>query len=59
MHDWNIQLILAMGWLLLGLSIGAILLLMQLINRGAASEIASLFYLVPSVTAIDAYILFH
>lgn len=56
--DWNIQLILAMGWLVLGLSIGAILLLMQLINRGAASEVASLFYLVPPVTALEAYILF-
>jgi drug/metabolite transporter (DMT)-like permease len=55
---WNIQLILAMGWLVLGLSIGAILLLMQLINRGAASEVASLFYLVPPVTAFQAYILF-
>lgn len=56
--EWNIQLVLAMGWLVLGLSIGAILLLMQLINRGAASEVASLFYLVPPVTALEAYILF-
>jgi drug/metabolite transporter (DMT)-like permease len=56
--QWNIQLILAMGWLVLGLSIGAILLLMKLINRGAASEVASLFYLVPPVTAIQAYFLF-
>ena len=56
--NWDIQLILAMGWLVLGLSIGAILLLMQLINRGAASEVASLFYLVPPVTAIEAYFLF-
>jgi len=56
--EWNSQLVLAMGWLVLGLSIGAILLLMQLINRGAASEVASLFYLVPPVTAFEAYILF-
>ncbi|WP_114325271.1 DMT family transporter [Candidatus Colwellia aromaticivorans] len=56
--EWNMQLMLAMGWLVLGLSIGAILLLMQLINQGAASEVASLFYLVPPVTAIEAYILF-
>lgn len=55
---WNIQLVLAMGWLVLGLSIGAILLLMQLIQRGAASQVASLFYLVPPVTALEAYILF-
>ena len=55
---WNTQLILAMGWLVLGLSVGAILLLMQLIQRGAASQVASLFYLVPPVTALEAYILF-
>lgn len=55
---WNTQLLLAMGWLVLGLSIGAILLLMQLIRRGAASQVASLFYLVPPVTALEAYILF-
>ncbi len=55
---WNIQLMLALGWLVLGLSVGAILLLMQLIRRGAASKVASLFYLVPPVTALQAYILF-
>jgi drug/metabolite transporter (DMT)-like permease len=55
---WHLQLILAMGWLVLGLSIGAILLLMLLIRRGAASQVASLFYLVPPVTALEAYLLF-
>ena len=55
---WNTQLILAIGWLVLGLSVGAILLLMQLIQRGAAFQVASLFYLVPPVTALEAYILF-
>ncbi|MBJ6138905.1 DMT family transporter [Marinobacter litoralis] len=56
--SWNLQLILATGWLVLGLSVGAILLLMQLIRRGAASNVASLFYLVPPVTALQAYFLF-
>ena len=55
---WNTQLLLALGWLVLGLSVGAILLLMQLIQRGAAFQVASLFYLVPPVTALEAYILF-
>ena len=55
---WNTQLLLAMGWLVMGLSVGAILLLMQLIQRGAAFQVASLFYLVPPVTALEAYILF-
>ncbi|MEH6651210.1 MAG: DMT family transporter [Motiliproteus sp.] len=56
--SWDMQLMLAMGWLVLGLSVGAILLLMRLIGRGAASQVASLFYLVPPVTALEAYILF-
>lgn len=56
--QWTTQLLLALGWLVLGLSVGAILLLMQLIRRGAASQVASLFYLVPPVTALEAFILF-
>ena len=55
---WSFQFILAMGWLVLGLSVGAILLLMQLIQKGAASQVSSLFYLVPPVTALEAFILF-
>ncbi|MCW8886262.1 MAG: DMT family transporter [Motiliproteus sp.] len=56
--SWQIEFLLAMGWLILGLSIGAILLLMRLIKLGAASQVASLFYLVPPVTALEAYLLF-
>ncbi|WP_207062563.1 DMT family transporter [Motiliproteus sp. SC1-56] len=56
--EWETPLLLAMGWLVLGLSIGAILLLMALIREGAASRVASLFYLVPPVTALEAYLLF-
>jgi drug/metabolite transporter (DMT)-like permease len=47
-----------MAWLVFGVSIGAILLLMWLIRRGAASQVASLFYLVPPVTAFEAFVLF-
>lgn len=56
--DWTLQLQLSMAWLVLGVSIGAILLLMWLIRRGAASQVASLFYLVPPVTAQEAFWLF-
>ncbi|OZB15537.1 MAG: EamA family transporter, partial [Marinobacter sp. 34-60-7] len=35
------------------------LILMWLIRRGAASQVASLFYLVPAVTALEAFILFN
>lgn len=55
---WSLQLQLSLVWLVLCLSIGAILLLMLLIRRGAASQVASLFYLVPPVTAFEAFILF-
>ncbi|SFM34356.1 DMT family transporter [Marinobacter zhejiangensis] len=53
--EWHLQLQLSMAWLVLGVSIGAILLLMWLIRRGAANQVASLFYLVPPVTALQAY----
>jgi drug/metabolite transporter (DMT)-like permease len=56
--EWAMPLVLAMVWLVLGVSIGAILLLMWLIRRGAASQVASLFYLVPPVTALEAFWLF-
>jgi len=56
--EWALPLVLSMAWLVFGVSIGAILLLMWLIRRGAASQVASLFYLVPPVTALEAFILF-
>jgi len=40
------------------LSIGAISLLALLLRRGAATRVASLFYLVPPVTATIAFALF-
>jgi len=48
----------AMAWLVLVLSIGAISLLYVLIRRGAAADVASLFYLVPPSTALLGYALF-
>jgi drug/metabolite transporter (DMT)-like permease len=47
-----------MVWLVLVLSIAAVALLYWLIRRSAATGFASLFYLVPAVTALFAYILF-
>ncbi|MES1946971.1 hypothetical protein C84B14_06468 [Salinisphaera sp. C84B14] len=45
-------------WSSLGLSVGAISLLLFLIRRGSVASVASLFYLVPPVVAILAYMLF-
>jgi len=56
--EWNIQLILALGWLVFGLSVSAILLLMLMIREGESARVASYFYLVPPVTAVEAWLLF-
>lgn len=52
------SLIFAFVWLVLVMSVGAILLLMVLIREGQASRVSSLFYLVPATTAVQAWILF-
>lgn len=54
----NGELVFAMAWLVLVLSIGAIALLMVMIRDGEVSKVASLFYLVPAVTALIAWALF-
>jgi len=56
--DWTGEFVFALSWLVLVLSIGAISLLMLLIKRGAATKVASLFYLVPPVTALFAFVMF-
>lgn len=55
---WTGQFIGALFWLAIVLSIGAIGLLYLMIRLGAASKVASLFFLTPSVTAVMAWILF-
>ena len=45
-------------WAVFGLSVGAVSLLMLLIRRGAIAGVASLFYLVPPVSAAMAFLLF-
>ena len=55
---WNFQLIAALAWMVLALSVVAILLLLVMIREGEASKVASYFYLVPPLTAIEAWLLF-
>jgi drug/metabolite transporter (DMT)-like permease len=55
---WTGEFVLALIWLAVVLSIGSIGLLYWLIRRSAATSVASLFYLVPAVTAVMAYVLF-
>jgi len=56
--DWHPNLVLALAWSVLALTMGANSLLYLLIQRGAAMKVASLFYLVPPCTALMAWALF-
>ncbi|MCP1335939.1 DMT family transporter [Futiania mangrovi] len=56
--EWTGELVFALLWLTLVLSLGAVSLLYVLIRRGAASNVASLFFLVPPSTAAIAWLLF-
>lgn len=47
-----------LAWSIFGMSIGAILLLMVLIKRGAVAQVAALLYLVPGVSALMAWGMF-
>ena len=55
---WSGELIFALAWLVIVLSVGAISLLYYLIEHGEATRVASLFYLTPLSTAVIAYFLF-
>ena len=55
---WHPQLIGAMVWSVLVLTLGGSSLLYLLIQRGAATEVTSLMYLVPPCTAVLAWLLF-
>lgn len=56
--EWSPKFILAFIWLIAVLSVGAVLLLLWLLNTGSAATVSSLFYLVPPATAVEAYFLF-
>ena len=56
--SWNLRFTASFVWLVLVLSVGAILLLLWLLNTGSAASVSSLFYLVPPATAIEAFFLF-
>lgn len=54
----NGELVGAMAWSVLGLTLGGSSLLYILIQRGAAASVTSLMYLVPPSTALIAWLLF-
>jgi len=56
--DWTPGFLLALGWQVFGLSIGAVVLLMYIINNGEAGRVSSMFYLVPPLVVLEAHFLF-
>lgn len=55
---WQGEFAIALSWLVVVLSLGAVTLYYMMIRWGAASKVASLFFLVPPTTAIIAYFMF-
>jgi drug/metabolite transporter (DMT)-like permease len=55
---WNSSFLGAMAWSVLALTLGGSSLLYLLIQRGAATAVTSLLYLVPPTTALMAWMLF-
>ncbi len=55
---WSGELVFALLWLVIILSLGAMTLLYMLLRKGAAANVSSLFYLTPPCTAVVAYFLF-
>ena len=55
---WSGEFVIAVAWLVFGLSLGAIWLLYFLIRRQAAARVMSLFYLTSPVTALMAWLMF-
>jgi len=56
--QWSGELMFALGWSVVVMSLLAISLLYLLIRRGAATKVSSLFYLTPPTTAVMAYFIF-
>ena len=56
--DWTPTFAIALSWQVIGLSIGAVVLLMSIIKLGEAGRVSSMFYLVPPLVVIEAHFLF-
>ncbi len=56
--DWTPAALAAMAWSVIGLSMGAVALLLYLIRRGQVSRAASLLYMMPPLVAVEAAVVF-
>jgi drug/metabolite transporter (DMT)-like permease len=55
---WSLTLLASLAWLVVVLSVVAILLLMLMIREGESARVASYFYLVPPVVVIQGWLFF-
>jgi drug/metabolite transporter (DMT)-like permease len=56
--QWTPPFIATLAWLIIVLSLVAVLLLMYMIRHGEATRVSSYFYLVPPITAIQGWAFF-
>jgi drug/metabolite transporter (DMT)-like permease len=56
--EWNAPVLVAMGWSILVLTAGGISLMFYMLRHGRVTAVSSTMYLVPSVTAVMARLLF-
>jgi len=56
--DASPRLLAALGWAVLGLSVGGISIMLALLRRGAASKVAPLLYFSPPLAALIAWAAF-
>lgn len=56
--EWTTQSVFALVWAIVVLSIAAVLIMLWLLQRHAASRVSSLFFLTPALSAIMGAILF-
>lgn len=55
---WSAEFAAGLLWLVVGVSTAAMLLLMFMLQQGAATKVAAYFYLVPVVTTLMAWAMF-
>jgi len=56
--EWSIQFVAVLLWIVLGVSIGSVIMLFYLLRRGSAGSVSSLLYLGTPLAATFGYIFF-